>query len=749
MDLETLLLAIRSLCDLPRLVAALGHQPLWEELPDRQCGRAPHESPITVVGRTAELPWLAIETPQVDAAAKKLACRMSRVGRPCIVLALAPCGHSLGVAVGLHSCPTIRVDLARPSPEGLECLARLAATSEGGALAFAARAADALGTETVGPRFFRQFRATLESLASGLPGSLRSEDRHNLALLQLTRVLFLYFVQTKGWLAGRDRFMAQEVDRCLRHRKRIHRDLLRPLFFGTLNQPAASRGRPASTFGPIPFLNGGLFEPHPLERRFKSDIADDLWRNAFDELFERFHFTVAENGTAGSVAPDMLGRVFEGVMSPDLRHSSGTFYTPAAVVARLLNAGMSAFLAMRLGCGDAEAERRFLEPDREAARALSAITLLDPAVGSGAFLVAALESLHRVQLEPSSSGRKRAVLQRNLFGVDLSAAAVRLTELRLWLAVIADDPAEHPGQVRPLPNLDCLIRQGDSLFDPIDYELGGTVLRSKTVGELSVIRRALITASGTDKRSLVRRLRAMERRALEQSLEAALERNRAELIGCLEEARRPDLFGHRRGLDTELRCRLAEFRRRERLFRGACRRLAREGELPWFHYQSHFADVFARGGFDLVVGNPPWLRSEDVAPSVRSRLSRRYRWWRSSGTGYGNKPDVAVAFLERSFELAAPGGVVAMLVPAKIASARYAALARHSLASTTTLRAVVDLTTRGRSCIRRHGLSHGDCCEQDGAFGGSRGAYYSDGGRCADSATDGASRRGSVDSGQE
>ena len=693
MDLETLLPALRSLRDLPRLVAVLGHQPLWEELPPSRHDRVSSGSPIAVVGRTAELPWLAIEAEQADRAAKRLASRMSRAGRPCMVLALAPRGRSLAVAVGLYDCPLLRVDLIKTSSEGLISLARLVATSEGCALAFAARAADALGAEAVGPRFFRQFRTTLESLASGLPVSMHPEDRHGLALLQLTRVLFLYFVQTKGWLAGRDRFMAQEVDRCLGKRRRIHRDLLRPLFFGTLNQPPSSRSRTAGTFGPIPFLNGGLFEPHPLERRFKSDIPDDLWRTAFDGLFERFHFTVAENAAGGSVAPDMLGRVFEGVMSPDLRHLSGTFYTPAAVVAQLLNAGMSAFLAIRLRCGDAEAERRLLDPDREAAQALSTITLLDPAVGSGAFLLGALERLYRVHPSPLPSDQRRAVLQQNLFGVDLSAAAVRLTELRLWLAVIADDPAEHPAQVRPLPNLDCLVRQGDSLFDPIDHRIAGTVLPPGTVAELSGIRRALITASGADKRSLVRRLRIAEAHALDQSLEAAVERNRAGLVECLHEARRPDLFGQRRGLDPELRRRMMELRDRGRLLQSARRRLARDGDLPWFHYQSHFADVFANGGFDLVVGNPPWVRSEDVAATARARLSRRYRWWRASGTGYGNKPDIAVAFLERSFELAAPGGVVAMLVPAKIASARYACLARHALASTTTLHAVADLTT--------------------------------------------------------
>src|SRR5919112_3762074 len=326
MDLETLLPALRSLRDLPRLVAVLGHQPLWEELPaSRHDRQLPSGPAITVVGRTAELPWLAIETEQVDRAAKRLASRMSRAGRPCMVLALAPCGRTLAVAVGLYGCPTIRVDLAEPSPEGLKSLARLVATSEGCALAFAARAADALGAEAIGPRFFRQFRTTLESLASGLPVSIHPEDRHSLALLQLTRVLFLYFVQTKGWLAGRDRFMAQEVDRCLSKRRRIHRDLLRPLFFGTLNQPSSSRSRTAAAFGSIPFLNGGLFEPHPIERRLRGNVPNEVWRYAFDRLFERFHFTVAEGAGDGRIAPDMLGRVFEGVMAPDARRATGTF----------------------------------------------------------------------------------------------------------------------------------------------------------------------------------------------------------------------------------------------------------------------------------------------------------------------------------------------------------------------------------------------------------------------------------------
>jgi hypothetical protein len=77
---------------------------------------------------------------------------------------------------------------------------------------------------------------------------------------------------------------------------------------------------------------------------------------------------------------------------------------------------------------------------------------------------------------------------------------------------------------------------------------------------------------------------------------------------------------------------------------------------------------------------------------MRALLAGRYRWWRAAAGSYGNRPDLAVAFLERSLELAAPGGIVAMLVPAKIATAGYGATARHALASTTTLHTIANLT---------------------------------------------------------
>ncbi|MGH7627971.1 MAG: hypothetical protein ACREOF_00975, partial [Gemmatimonadales bacterium] len=270
-------------------------------------------------------------------------------------------------------------NLDDPERLTLARLERLAgpATATGGPLAYAARAAEALEGEGVSRRFFRSFRATLDRMAAALPGPQPEVERHTLALLQLTRVLVLYFVQSKGWLDGRTDFLARSVDDCLTQRRHLHRDLLEPLFFGTLNRPPHARSQVPRRFGRVPFLNGGLFEPHRLERRRRHMLPNAIWRDAFDSLFERFHFTVDERGRPGLVAPDMLGRVFEGVMEPVARRRSGTFYTPAPLVHALVRAALAAWLAPRARCSEERADRLLDDRDRFTRRALRRLTILD------------------------------------------------------------------------------------------------------------------------------------------------------------------------------------------------------------------------------------------------------------------------------------------------------------------------------------------------------------------------------------
>lgn len=694
------LAALQRLEDLPELVVALGHEPAWEELPlPGWLELAPQKAPVSraaVVGRAGDFKWFGIEAVDPTAGARGIARRLVARGRVGGVLALSRPRQSLAIAIAFADAPCIECALGEPDRLTLSRLERLRSAPVAGTLAFAARAADALGAQAVGQLFFHRFQAMLETMSGALPRGCPPDDRHAWALLQLTRVLFLYFVQSKGWLDGAPDFLAREVDRCLGRGRRLQRDLLRPLFFGTLNRPSAERSRLTRALGRIPFLNGGLFEPHPLERRWPADLPNAVWREAFDSLFERFDFTADEAGRPGLVAPDMLGRVFEGVMEPGLRRRSGTFYTPAALVRTLVRAGLVALLAERLGCPESRAERYLAERSGPARRALRDITVLDPAAGSGAFLLGALELLTEAQAgEGAVAATRRRVLRRNLFGVDLNPAAVRLTELRLWLAVIADDRAAEAESVEPLPNLDCLVRQGDSLLDPAGTWPGIPLGSGTEARALARLRRNLVGAVGSDKRALARELRRVEGRAFAATLdaaEAALDGAIAERLG---DARTPTLFGERRGLDRALRADLRQLRVERQVVRSARRRFRREGELPWFHYQSQFADVFARGGFDLVVGNPPWVRAEELPAQRRELLAARYRWWRSGGgAGFSHRPDLALAFLERAWELTRPGGVVAFLVPAKLATAQYASRARHALAAQATIRAAADLTAQ-------------------------------------------------------
>ena len=541
---------------------------------------------------------------------------------------------------------------------------------------------------------FQAFRSVLERLTDRLPLPRSRDDRHTLALTALTRVLFLYFVQAKGWLDQDPRYLVHRFDAALAPRRGFQRHIFDPLCFGALNRPPAERSRTARLLGRLPFLNGGLFEPTVLERRHgPARWSNGDWRDAFDELFERFHFSVREGDEGEFVAPDMLGRVFEGVMDPEERKRSGSYYTPATLVRDLVRAGLESALVTRVGLAPTAAERWVHngEPPSPAPD-LRRFTVLDPAVGSGAFLLGALQELAALRATAGGGHAvaiRRDVLAHSLYGVDLKLTAVRLSELRLWLALVADDEPGDLARVAPLPNLDGHVRQGDALLDPLTLAAsltGGSAFVGgrAEVERLGLARRALFDRTGSAKRAALGELggaAADLARDLVQRASARLDNQIHELLAS---AREPDLFGGVRGFDANLRARLRRLRAARRDLRVADRRRARDGDAAFFAFEAHFGDIVASGGFDLVVGNPPWVRGERLPARVRETLAVRYPSWRPAGArGFAHLPDLAVAFVERALELAAPGGVAALLVPAKLASSGYAQPLRQRLASAT------------------------------------------------------------------
>ncbi len=672
MPITTLLSQAGTWSGLRRLCSALELRGAWHPL-DPQGFEADRDVQIQRMGTLdapRALPWITLLAREGRAAARAVARARAALGRPAGIACIDAARRRLIITVAIDHPPVLELSLDQPDPAAVAALERIATLGNLAPLEGAVRLADLLAIEPLGSRFFRQFRHTFEALRLAMPADPPAGERDALALLQLTRVLFLYFVQSKGWLDGRTDFIARAVDDCLTRRRPLHRDLMRPLFFGALNRPVAQRGAIARRFGRIPFLNGGLFEPHALERQWSVEVPSHAWRNAFDNLFEAFHFTTRE-GDGSAVAPDMLGRVFEGLMDPEQRHRTGTYYTPASLVDRAVGFALAIHQA-------------------HSTVPLAAITILDPAAGSGAFLLGALQHLARLTKESgeSPSAARRRVLARNLFGVDLDPMAVRLAELRLWLAVVAEDDSTDPSAVPPLPNLDAVVRQGDTLWS----RQGLHHPDAERAEQLRRMRNAAVNAAGSGKRSALRALRRAEEEAEASSLERSVDAVELRITELLEAGRSATLFGERRGLGRDEKAALARARTERRDLRAAQRRLARHGCLPSFDYAVHFADVMAGGGFDLVAGNPPWVRSEALPRALRHRLAERYRWYRPAGTrGYTNHPDLSVAFVERGVELTREGGITALLVPAKLRHAGYAATLRRELAATTTLHAVADM----------------------------------------------------------
>ena len=565
------------------------------------------------------------------------------------------------------------IDLDSPSAHAID---RLNVLALNGATDFARVFDRALDRETLTRQFFERFRGAVRETAAQLRAAFPDERRDAVdaeALLILSRILFLYFVQQKGWLNGERRFLADRLDKV--GKRELFADVLLPLFFCVLNTPRSERTAAARRLGDIPYLNGGLFEPSPFERRHSGlHLPNELLRRVIDDVFEKFAFSIDESDAAGThIDPEMLGKVFESLMATDERAESGSFYTPRPIVDVLTERAV--LEALSDGDPDTRVKLRARLAGDPAplplalAARVNNISILDPACGSGAFLLSALRVLERL-----GTHDRKTIVERNLFGVDLKPEAVRLCELRLWLAIVAkgDEP-------RPLPNLDRNILQGNSLLSPIDF-LGGArgdvyrdwVAALHTQDDLVARYRA---APASERPNLARVLRSADCRLATALLQKAIDADEQELQQLASPQQ--DLFGRMRPANAarckELQGRIAAARKMQER--------ADEGELDFFSFDVHFAPVLARGGFDVVTSNPPWVRNSRIDTRARRMLSERYRLFRSAARSERvaiHQPDLSVAFFERALALTRTRGVVSLLMPAKILNAAYAAPLRRA-----------------------------------------------------------------------
>ena len=597
---------------------------------------------------------------------------------------------------GGHSPPRIAallVERERIIDSDAETACALAAAHSDSDALTHARWLDILGRESVTRRFYRALERLTTSLADSLPHRVPPDDRAELALLCTSRLIFLSFLEAKGWLDGDRGFLARTFDDCAASGGRYHRRVLLPLLHGTLNTRRSARSPTTRAFGRIPFLNGGLFARTPTERRHRTTLfPDDRLGALFSELLTRYRFTAREDSTTWSEAaidPEMLGKAFESIMAARERRNSGAYFTPQPLVERVTSAALVHALG-NAGFPDAivravqDDDCAHQPPDPALRERLARIRVVDPACGSGAFLVHALERIAYLHTRLGDARDlveiRRTVLTRAIFGVDRNPFAVWLCELRLWLSMVIESTTADPYAVPPLPNLDHHIRVGDALagegLSPLASSIHpahGDLTRSGTA--IARVRERYVRATGRRKQALARELDRAERTRATALIDAALATNAAQRRDILAALRSRDLFGNRHSAAATDRRTLDALRTRARNLRRARRSIA-AGVLP-FAFPTHFADAAAAGGFDVVIGNPPWVRLHRIPPEIRTALRSRFQvflgdsWHRGAciahaSPGFATQIDLAALFVERSLELLRPGGTLSLLLPSKL-----------------------------------------------------------------------------------
>ena len=374
----------------------------------------------------------------------------------------------------------------------------------------------AFDIEAVTDKFFADYHEVFKYVEAQVTQGISDAEQRRLYTQRLfNRLMFLYFIQKKGWLnyEGRSDYLRALFQAAEQAGDDFLNQRLYYLFFHGMSNAADSIEANSSEDlikrrGNVPYLNGGLFDlEDEYDVRDRVKIPNEAFARVL-ALFERYNFTVTESTPLDvqvAVDPEMLGKVFEELVTG--RHESGSYYTPRPVVSFMCREALKHYLRQALGCGTGSGSDRVVsasqtttdpvatapgtvtpppadaialfvdeenasglsDPEKVLA-ALQRIRVCDPACGSGAYLLGMLQELMRLRAalfkaskldDASLYARKRSIIENNLYGVDKDKFAVQIACLRLWLSLTIESPTPQP-----LPNLDFKIGCGDSLIAP-------------------------------------------------------------------------------------------------------------------------------------------------------------------------------------------------------------------------------------------------------------------------------------------
>lgn len=501
------------------------------------------------------------------------------------------------------------------------------------------------------------------------------EKARDFVLLFAIRTIFLGFIQKKKWLGDDEKFIQtfyQEYKDKLAGKNEFYRRWLSPLFFEALNSPQGRKvaygdndfsKETEEKLQMAPFLNGGLFRQKSGYDTNGWMLSDQAIEDFFEFLFSH-SFTIEENSLEDEdlqLNPEFLGIIFERLVNK----ADGAVYTPRPEVDLMCRLSLVKWLQKNLETTirvENLYELFFKESEKEEEQKqgsfsqieaqgilnkLENLAVCDPAVGSGAFLVGMMQVLDGVEQSlrnrygldgKSLFERKKQIIKSSLYGVEVKEWAVWICQLRLWLSLFVDAPDDLKNSLDAiLPSLDFKVRQGDSLVQRVGSKAfpvsGHNIALSKSVKD-KITKLKNLKLQYFDNKSGYKEweLKQRELAIYEEILHAEVNEKLAGLRYAKDEkpARALSLFGEEKEepaqaklsfneeLIQKLEDEIAKLKEKQQQLRNGGK------PLVW---SIEFADVFGeKGGFDIVIGNPPYVRQEDIAdPTGKVKDKKEYK----------------------------------------------------------------------------------------------------------------------------
>ena len=497
------------------------------------------------------------------------------------------------------------------------------------------------------------------------------------------RITFLHFLQRKGWMCGDLNYM-QNMFENSPYKDDYLDSVLEPLFFGILNTKPAERTALfakekwdvalLNEWKDIPYLNGGLFEKDK-EDEPESRFPAEYFKRLF-QFFSEYNFTIDENDPNDAevgVDPEMLGKIFENLLEDN--KDKGAFYTPKEIVRYMCQESLIAYLETNTSIAKEKIRQFVLSPEEGVAdipenkkpkllTALEEVKICDPAIGSGAFPMGLLnELLHcREVLSGEHYDRaeiKKSIIQNNIYGVDIEKGAVDIARLRFWLSIVVDE--ETPS---PLPNLDYKIMQGNSLIESfMGVDLSKLTYEKeykKDKGEIS-----LFDDEKNRLQKTVSHLLSSYYSCSDHDRKLKLQQEISDTINKQLEAQayNPEILRELRAIN------LAE-------------------NNKFFLWHTWFSDVFNRDdkeGFDIVIGNPPYISAVNMARTDEDKLLYRQSYPEATGAY-----DMYILFLLLGAKLSS--NIYCWIIPNKLLVADYAKRTLLKLKANNGLEKAIDVS---------------------------------------------------------